>query len=71
MIGIVTTHQLADRMGVHTEAIEYMVLKGRIPAGQRVGRANVWTEEQATVIERWHREYRRIAAGCCVEAGQG
>jgi len=64
---ILTTHDLANRMGIHTDAIEYMVRKGRIPAGQRVGRINVWTEEQAATIERWYSEYRRLAAGCCNE----
>lgn len=64
MTGIVTTRELAERLGAHTDAIEYMVRMGRIPAGQRVGRTNVWTEKQAATIERWYREYRRLAVGC-------
>ena len=68
MTGIVTTHELADRMGVHTEVIEYMVKKGRIPAGQRVGRTNVWTDAQATTIQQWWAERERINAGCCPES---
>jgi hypothetical protein len=67
MIGILTTHDLANRLGIHTDAVEYLVRKGRIPAGQRVGRTNVWTEAEAVKIERWYCEYRRLAAGCCLE----
>ena len=67
MTKILTTHDLANRMGIHTDAIEYLVKKGHIPAGQRVGRINVWTEEQAVEIQRWYCEYRRLAAGCCNE----
>jgi excisionase family DNA binding protein len=65
MTGLLTTHELADRLGVHTDAIEYMAKIGRIPAGQRVGRTKVWTEEQAGRIKRWWAERERINAGCC------
>ena len=67
MTKILTTHDLANRLGIHTDAIEYMVKKGRIPAGQRVGRLNVWTEEQAVAIQWWWAERERINAGCCHE----
>jgi excisionase family DNA binding protein len=68
MTGILTTHELANRLGVHTDAIEYMVKKGRIPAGQRVGRTNVWTEAEAATIQQWWAERERLNAGCCRES---
>ena len=68
MTGIVTTRELADRMAVHMDVIEYLAKRGRIPAGQRVGRTNVWTEEEATTIQQWWEERERINAGCCPES---
>ncbi len=65
MTGILTTHELANRLGIHTDAVEYLVKKGRIPAGQRIGRTNVWTEEEAATIQRWWAERERLNAGCC------
>jgi hypothetical protein len=67
LTGIITTHELADRLGCHSDAIDYLVKTGRIPAGQRIGRTNVWTQKQAETIVRWWAERERVNAGCCYE----
>ena len=44
MKGIVTTHELAARLEAHTDAIGYMVRKGRFPAlgGERCKHLAKW-----------------------------
>jgi hypothetical protein len=62
----VTLARLSRRLGLQYYRVQYLVQTGRIPEGVVLTASNrrAWTAEQAEAIEKWHRDYRRIAAGC-------
>ncbi len=52
---LLTTQELADRLGTKTDAIFYLIRTGRIPPGKRTGQCYVWTTRQADQIQQWLR----------------
>jgi hypothetical protein len=63
---IVTRPQLAQRLGVQTYQLAYLIEQGKIPApAKRPGcKRGGWTRKEAEVISTWFSEHRRISAGC-------
>ena len=64
-----TVPRLAKRLGIHCHQVRYLISTGRIPDGKlRPGTCRkVWTEAEASKIERWHKAYLQLDAGCCDE----
>ncbi len=65
----ITLPSLARRLGLQHYQVEYLIQTRRIPDGKvREGaKRKTWTVAQVEMIERWHRDYTRLDAGCCGE----
>ena len=61
---LLTTQELAARLGIHSEGVDYLKKTKRIPQPQRLGRTNVWTQEQAQRIMAWWTVRTEINKGC-------
>jgi hypothetical protein len=50
---IVTLRELADQIGADVRQLHYLIETGKIPAGERLGKAFIYTEPQARQIADW------------------
>lgn len=57
---LLTTKELAERVGTNTKRIAYLVRTGQIPEGNRGCCGMAWTESQAEQIGKWLKMRKRL-----------
>lgn len=60
---LITLKTLADHLGVGPNTLRYQISRGKLPAGQKLGRERIFMPAEATTIRNWVALWKKVREG--------
>ena len=60
---LLTTNDLAERLGTPVYKLRYLSATKRVPKGRKYGQTCLYTPDEVEKIVAWHSEWRRLDQG--------